>query len=310
MREPLAPPVPALPAMRRQALRHHLLSEVRRPSRRPRRARVLVPVAGVLTVAVAAGMVAQPWAPDSAPLIVPVEQGERVGASLLLNRMAVAATDKPGPASDQGGYVYIRSRGAFAELGDGPARLQPVHEREMWIPRDERGDGLLRQPYFHVPIVGGIPQSETIPDVTPNAALVDLPADPDALLAKLYQEREQRGRGNSRDGAAFTAIGDILRESLVPPATSAALYRAAAKIPGVEVVRGVTDAAGRRGIAVAHTERNRRDEWIFDEQTFDYLGERSYLVADTDDGPAGTVLGTTAVLQRAVVSQLGQRPQR
>ncbi|MFF0155071.1 CU044_5270 family protein [Micromonospora sp. NPDC005203] len=310
MREFSAPPVPALPALRRQALRHHLLAEVRRPGRRPRRVRVLVPVAAALAVVVAVGVVAQPWAPRSAPLVVPVVQGERVGATLLLNRMAVAAADKPMPPPGEGGYVYIKSRGAFAELGDGPARLRPVHEREIWIPRDERGDGLLRQPFFDAPIVGVIPENETLTDVTPNAALVDLPDDPDALLAKLYGEREDRGRGTSRDGAAFTAIGDILRESLVPPRTSAALYRAAAKIPGVEVVRGVTDAAGRRGIAVAHTERSRRDEWIFDERTFDYLGERSYLVADTADGPPGTVLGTTAVLQRAVVAQLGQRPQR
>ncbi|MFG1919212.1 CU044_5270 family protein [Micromonospora sp. NPDC048898] len=310
MTEPSAPPVPALPAVRRQALRHHLLTEVRRPSQRPRRVRVLVPVSAALAVAITTGMITQPWAPDSAPLVVPVAQGERLGATLLLNRMAAAAAAKPALPAGTGRYVYIRSRGAFAELGDGPARLRPVHEREIWIPRDEQGDGLLRQPFFDAPIVGVIPERETLTDVTPNAALVDLPEDPDALLAKLYAEREQRGRGTSRDGAAFTAIGDILRESLVPPRTSAALYRAAAKIPGVEMVRGATDAAGRRGIAVAHTERSRRDEWIFDEQTFDYLGERSYLVADTADGPAGTVLGTTAVLQRAVVSQLGQRPAR
>ncbi|MEU7976564.1 hypothetical protein AB0B48_31465, partial [Micromonospora sp. NPDC049089] len=103
MREPTAPPVPALPALRRQALRHHLLTEVRRPSRRPRRMRVLVPVAGVLTVVVAAGMVAQPWSSDSAPLIVPVEQGERVGASLLLNRMAAVAAGRRGPPPGEGG---------------------------------------------------------------------------------------------------------------------------------------------------------------------------------------------------------------
>ncbi|GAB3946892.1 hypothetical protein GCM10027614_41180 [Micromonospora vulcania] len=63
-------------------------------------------------------------------------------------------------------------------------------------------------------------------------------------------------------------------------------------------------------MAVAYTERSRRNEWIFDEQSYEYLGERSYFVADTADGPAGTVLGTTAVLQRAVVSKLGQRPER
>ncbi|MEV2238097.1 CU044_5270 family protein [Micromonospora sp. NPDC049891] len=124
------------------------------------------------------------------------------------------------------------------------------------------------------------------------------------------RERDERGKGSSREGAAFTAIGDILRESLVPPQTTAALYQAAAKIPGVEVVRGVTAAAERRGVAVAQTERSRRQEWIFDEQTYAYLGERSYLVADTADGPAGTELSTTAVLKRAVVSNLGQRPDR
>ena len=41
-----------------------------------------------------------------------------------------------------------------------------------------------------------------------------------------------------------------------------------------------------------------------------YLGERSYLVAATADGPAGTVLGTTALLQRAVVPRPGQHPER
>ncbi|MGW5579466.1 CU044_5270 family protein [Micromonospora chokoriensis] len=309
MSEPTAPHVPALPAMRRQALRHHLMTEIGRPARRSRRMLVLAPAAGVLTVVVAAGVVTQPWAPDSAPLVVAVAPGEQAGATLLLNRMADAAVARPGPSSGEGEYVYIRSRGAFAELGDGPARLQRVRDRELWIPRFEPGEGLLVEPRFDVPVAEVMRQSR-LDDVTPNAALVDLPTDPDALLAKLYQEREQRGRGNSRDGAAFTAIGDVLRESLVPPATSAALYRAAAKIPGVEVVRGVTDAAGRRGIAVGHTELDKRDEWIFDERTYAYLGERSYLVADTPDGPAGTVLGTTAVLQRAVVSTLGERPQR
>ncbi|PZG12010.1 hypothetical protein C1I95_26785 [Micromonospora craterilacus] len=310
MSEPTAPHVPALPAVRRQALRHHLMNEFERPARRPQRMLVLAPAAGVLAAAVAAGVIAQLWAPDSAPLIVTVEQGEHSGATLFLNQMAAAAVNKPEPPSGEGEYVYIKSRGAFAELGDGPARLQPVREREIWIPRYERGDGLLRQPSFDLPIIGVIPERETLTDMTPNAEVVDLPSDPDELLAKLYRERDERGRGNSRDGAAFTAIGDILRESLVPPQTSAALYRATAKIPGVEVVRGVTDAAGRRGVAVAHTEGNRRDEWIFDEQTYEYLGERSYLVADTADGPAGTVLGTTAVLQRAVVSKVGQRPER
>ena len=155
MSEPNAPHVPAIAAVRRQALRHHLINEVARPARRRRRMLVLAPVVGVLATAVAAGAIAQPWAPNSAPLIVAVEQGEHAGATLFLHQMATATAEKPGPG--EGEYVYIKSRVAFAEFGDGPARLQPVHEREIWIPRYEQGDGLLRQPYFVLPIIGAIP---------------------------------------------------------------------------------------------------------------------------------------------------------
>ncbi|WP_018217583.1 CU044_5270 family protein [Salinispora vitiensis] len=306
MSEPTAPHVPAMPTARRQALRRHLMNEIERPVRRSRRRLLLVPAAGVLAVAV--GVAAQPWQPDHPPLTVVVQQGDHSGATLLLNQMAAAVADRPEPSASEGEYVYVKTRGAYAGLGNGPAQLQPMHEREIWIPRYERGDGLLREPRFDLPIIGVIPERTTLTNMTPNATVVELPTDPDELLAKLYRERDERGRGNSRDGAAFTAIGDILHESLVPPRTSAALYRAAAKIPGVEVVRGVTDAAGRPGVAVAYTERNRRHEWIFDTNTYEYLGERSYFVADTADGPAGTVVSTTAVLQRAVVSKLGERP--
>ncbi|MEV0567862.1 CU044_5270 family protein [Dactylosporangium sp. NPDC050588] len=311
---PAAPPVPVLPAVRRQALRHHLVNELRRPVRRSRRTLLLVP-AGVLAVALAAGVVAHSLAPVSAPLVVTVAQGDHGAATLLLQRMAAAATGEPGPSTGEPGpstgggeYLYVKSRVAYSEVGDGPARLQPVHEREIWIPLFHRGDGQVRQPFYDVPLLGAIPSTRKLPDMTPNAQVVDLPADPDELLAKLYQRHT--GQGNDPDSAVFTAIGDILRESLVPPQIRAALYRAAAKIPDVEVVRGVTDAAGRPGIAVAHTDRSWRHEWIFDERTFDYLGERSYLVQDTVDGPAGTVLGMSAVTQRAVVPDLGARPKR
>ncbi|GAA1512465.1 hypothetical protein GCM10009827_028490 [Dactylosporangium maewongense] len=304
---PAAPPVPVLPAARRQALRHHLVNELHRPARRSRRTLLLVP-AGVLAVALAAGVVAHALAPVSAPLVVTVAQGDHGAATLLLQRMAAAATGEPGPSPSGGEYLYVKSRVAYSDVGDGPARLQPVHEREIWIPLFHRGDGQVRQPFYIVPLLGAIPSTRKLPDMTPNAQVVDLPADPDELLAKLYQRHT--GQGYDPDSAVFTAIGDILRESLVPPQIRAALYRAAAKIPDVEVVRGVTDAAGRPGIAVAHTDQSWRHEWIFDERTYDYLGERSYLVQDTVDGPAGTVLGMSAVTQRAVVPDLGARPKR
>jgi len=300
MTDPIAPPVPAV---RSQALRHHLMSEFRRPARPPRRQLlVLVPVAAaVLVAAVGAVLLAQP---RSAPLVVTVAQGDP--AALFLQQMAAAATGEPGPSPVPGAYLYIKSRVAVAEVGDGPARLHPLHDREIWIPLDRRGDGLLREATLDLPLIGAVPRTRKLPDMRPNAETVDLPTDPDLLLRQLYRQRA--GQGNSPDEAVFTAIGDILFESLVPPLTRAALYRAAARIPGIEVVRGVTDAVGRPGVAVGRTDRGWRHEWIFDERTYEYLGARSYLVAATVVGPAGTVLGMSAVIRRAVVPELGKRP--
>lgn len=64
--------------------------------------------------------------------------------------------------------------------------------------------------------------------------LQTLPTDPRALLDMIYAGT--KGAGQSPDQEAFPTIGDLLRESIPPPAVSAALYRAAALIPGVTLV--------------------------------------------------------------------------
>jgi hypothetical protein len=101
---------------------------------------------------------------------------------------------------------------------------------------------------------------------------------------------------------AFTTIGDLLREAIAPPRVSAALYRAAALIPGVTVVADATDAVGRHGVAVAMTVEGVQYEWIFSKQTLRYLGERDINLAN------GSTAGEAAVLQRAFVDHAGQIP--
>ncbi|MFF2520235.1 CU044_5270 family protein, partial [Streptomyces sp. NPDC058086] len=138
--------------------------------------------------------------------------------------------------------------------------------------------------------------------------LKTLPTDPDALLKKIY--KETKGQGNSPDQEAFTTVGDLLGEQLAPAKLNAALYRAAAKIPGVVVVDHAQDAAGREGIALAHVDQQSGDrtEWIFDRKTYSYLGSRGVQVEQADDVKPGTVLEYTAVLERAVVDAQKQRP--
>ena len=90
----------------------------------------------------------------------------------------------------------------------------------------------------------------------------------------------------------------------MPPSTAAALYRAAALIPGVTLIGRVTNVEGQPGIAIAWTNSQERYEWIFDPATLQYVGERDF------DMSTGTpvVIGNAAVLQRAFVSKAGQLP--
>jgi hypothetical protein len=142
--------------------------------------------------------------------------------------------------------------------------------------------------------------------------LTKLTTDPAQLLAKIY--KETRGQGTSPDEQAFTTIGDLLTESYPPANLNAALYKAAARIPGVVLVSDATDATGRHGVAVARTDEatGRRIEWSFDRRTSVFLGERTVQTKPAGSAKSlvkpGTVVSSTAVLARAVVNGIKQTP--
>ncbi|MGW5481727.1 hypothetical protein [Streptomyces sp. NPDC004008] len=105
----------------------------------------------------------------------------------------------------------------------------------------------------------------------------------------------------SRDAAAFVLFGDLIRESLMAPEVSAALYRAAATIPGVRVVHDVEDSAGRKGVAVTRATGRESGQPIFDPRTCTFLGGRQV-------DAKGQVRGASAVLPRTVADRAGARP--
>jgi hypothetical protein len=123
---------------------------------------------------------------------------------------------------------------------------------------------------------------------TPSSAwLATLPRDPAALLARIYHDTA--GAGPDRDTEAFVTIGDVLRSGLVPADLRAALYRAAAWIPGVRLVDRTANLDGRPGVAVGRgNPGGARDEIIFDREAGQFIGERS--VSNT-----GAVVSSTAV---------------
>jgi hypothetical protein len=163
----------------------------------------------------------------------------------------------------------------------------------------------------------------------PNPSAV--PTDPDGLLAAVYQLVEDPACapipvGDTVQDRAFLLIDGML-QTMQPAEVRAALYQALPKIPGVTVVQGATDAAGRRGVAfvrAAAIEGPGSSGWlrleiILDSHTYRYLGARhvvtrDHFIPDTPSGTKGTrfrkgqVLVSRAQLALAVVDAPCQRP--
>ncbi|MFF4921723.1 CU044_5270 family protein [Kitasatospora sp. NPDC001261] len=302
--ELLPPPTgPGLPADRRRQLRGHLMSEFARgPAAAPRRKRLgwvaLPALAGGLALSlVLAGGPTERGADPTRPV-----------AAVVLDRAARAAEQQPAPAARGDQFVYVKSLDNWAKSqGEAP------QTRELWTSVDGSKRGLLLVD-GHLPNPGGSDEhgeAEPVPNAGrfgSYAYVAALPTDPDALLARIHADTE--GHGPGPDEEAFRTVGDLLRDQIAPPAVSAALYRAAAKIPGVRVIDSVTDAAGRPGIAVARRDSGARAEvqWIFDSTDYTYLGERSVAVTDGATFRKGDITSQMAVLARAVVDQPGTRP--
>ncbi len=139
--------------------------------------------------------------------------------------------------------------------------------------------------------------------------LIALPADPDELLERI--DEAARAAGQEVNYERFVVIGDLFQMSLLPPDLQAAIYRTAARIPGVELIGEVEDPVGRRGVAVGFVHYGIRNEMIFDPDTGRLLAERDVLVEripDTGAAP-GTVIGYVALgLEGGIVKATTERP--
>ncbi|WP_460066783.1 CU044_5270 family protein [Streptomyces sp. YKOK-I1] len=324
-----------LPAGRHQFHKEHLMAQihedlrtaapkaavVRRPNPFLRRVVLLPAAAFALAGAVVAGVALSggggggKTALATGPaLTTQLGTVDAKGAPQLLDRISLAAADTSEPTPHKGQFLYIESKVAntYPKSEDGKTTVvsEELHSRQVWQSLDGK-DGWL--------IEAGATGEDGITlagDVSPSSAydnLAELPTDPDALLKRIYKDSDAvRDHEVPRDQAAFVAIGDLLTESYPPAKLGAALYKAAAKIPGVVAVDDAVDATGRHGIAVARQNDTdgQRIEWIFDEKTLEFLGERIVQVeADKDGGfKPGTVVFTSVITERAVVDANKQVP--
>jgi hypothetical protein len=286
------------------------------PRRRLTRGVVLLPLAsmalaGALLVTLSGGD------DTSAPV---TRAGQANSASATLNRIAVAAMATDATPVKDGQYVYVESltRSNEGTLG-GPVRLGALHEREVWMSQDS--GPVTRTGWIRESGKGAVMPGQTIPIDSSDAVragidhptykwLASLPTDPDALLELLY-DQTRVDDGESKEQAVFSKIGELVGETIMPPANASAFYKAAAKIPGVREIPDAVDAAGRHGIGVTREDASSatRDEWIFDKNTLAFLGSRSYITRDEAKGiTSDTLFGTSAIMQRTVVDQHGKTP--
>ncbi|MET9787554.1 CU044_5270 family protein [Streptomyces canus] len=236
------------------------------------------------------------------------------GADRLLDHISLAAADTSEPAVRDDQFLYIASKVAstYPKTVDDKTTVvsEKLHSRQVWMSPDGR-NGWLIEP--------GNTSEDGITLAGPNQPssayhrLAQLPTEPGALLRKIYQESDaNRDPEVPRDQAAFVAIGDLLTESYPPANLTAALYKAAAEIPGVVAVDDAVDAVGRHGVAIARLDEQsgQRTEWIFDKKTYAFLGERNVQVEPSETFKKGTVTFTVAITQRAVVNEMKEVPGR
>ena len=300
------PPERELSGSRHRQLKEHLMQEITHETaqaekrQRPRRrlGYVAVPLIAATAVAVFAVTAGNGAAPAK------TGGGTVVGADTtktLLDDVANVAASKPIPNARDNQFVYVKSEVSFEQDTQDSSgyhsTLAPLHTRQIWQSVNGSRAGLLRE--------GG--QDTALSAISnPNVSAPDfryletLPTDPSALLDKIYADTR-----STSPAEAFATIGDLLSEQIAPPAVSAALYRAAAMIPGVRVIGDVVDVTGHHDIAVALNNPIAANEWLFNKSSLEFVGQQSVSLKAGKLGPAGTIEGTQIIQQSAVVDSIG-----
>jgi hypothetical protein len=309
-------------------------SPLRALSGRPLRSLVLVAVAAVAVAVLVVSLV--PGSGTTARPPRAEQQSSSAGTpgtgsgtrtltvAYILGRAATAAAAAAAPVPRPGQYIYVSSVTTYLSIEVSKAGAQDWlyrTSRQIWLSVDGQQPGLLqivqhpnlKLPWGPVPpAISGNPADWTslpaasCPGAAPQrrtyAFLATLPTDPGRLRSWIYQHLDG---GLQRDAEAWSDIGDMLREMLVPPKLAAALFRVAATIPGATVLPDAVNATGQSGVAVSRSGA----ELIFNPRTYQLIGEGAVLTkAVAGEGPAGTVIASTAQQQARVVSSLPDIP--
>ncbi|WP_328709526.1 CU044_5270 family protein [Microbispora hainanensis] len=300
------------------AVRRRLTDPAKRPVRpRPRPYLFLAGGTALLAAAGVTAVITSPAEPEPRPVavsagVVSLPKVSNMSAEEVLGKAARAVTDLS-LRDDQ--FVKVSSQTMYEADVVGEDKKQSRYlyrtKRTIWLSADGTRDGALKVEHLEPRAYPGwpippeayqrkgtewmrLPACNSV-RYTAYTNLKKLPTDPEEMRAYLYG----RPRGdNPPDTGAWTAVGDLLRETYVPAPQRKALFNAAATIPGVTVDESVEDAAGRTGIGVGRVSGGVRQEIIFGPSSYELLGERGIVVDEKEaKAPVGSLVASTAQLE-------------
>jgi hypothetical protein len=314
-----------LPGDRQRQLQEFMMSEIHQdlraaeqaPRRAPKR-RFVLATSALAAVAVAAvaigtgvgqgtdGSSALPGtAEPTATGLAPVAQTFELAADYA------AARPFTPPRPDQ--WIYIQNRELAPSSLAKDKGQNPDVTTQTWI----RADGKKMAGYN--PENGKL---QTWNQASDYPTLSTLPTDPQALLSLLRAQLEatpadtrtpltaphadtRAPYADTRaphavtartpedwNAALFSRIFEILDANLLPPAVTAALWRAAALIPGVTQASGTIEVDGRQVIAVGRIQEGWQfEQLLLDPNSHEFVGYRSLAVKNFTytTGPNGPV---------------------
>lgn len=240
--------------------------------------------------------------------------GASAHAAEILSRAADAARHQAALTPKPSQFIYFKSIGRSAAIGDYNHVTMQAELHEVWLSVDGNRNGLVRQQLRSPsnlarptgPWERTVVQPVGYPDGAPGPAYrPGLPTSAGAMLAYLY--RTSHGQ-NPPAVQAFITAGDLLQVSYLRPAALSALFEALEKLPGVSVADHAVNAAGQRGAAVQQTFHGMSYQLIFNPRTYAFIGAREVAVSASAGLRTGTILFSYAILRLAVVNHAGQFP--
>jgi hypothetical protein len=289
--------------------RARLHGAIRIEEARKKRHRFMLPAAAIVAITTTVAI--------AVSLIGPFGGG--LAAATELRRLATIALSTSTPDVRPGEFLFVesdelrRERIASVETGSSYTLISRLHIR-TWIGRN---GGMFRLTEViasdfatendqrvwaetdrsPIPRAGEVRRERTPPGESFWVDVSRLPENASTLLTEL-RSRSVVPQAPG-DDQVFLVVGQLLAQGDGPPEVRAALFRAAARLNGVEVLGDLPDPLGRPGLALAMDVGSLRTQLIVDPETAHLLAIELYDVAS--DGSVAAEPQSWSAYQPATV---------